>query len=80
VLLRKGRKRRRASIVTATRRGGQREEGAEGMMEGDAMALGKARGLLDVPFELVGKVASACTVAEARDVERGAAAARHGVS
>lgn len=33
--------------------------------------------LEDIPFELVGKVASACAVAEAGDVERGAAAARH---
>jgi len=31
----------------------------------------------NIPFELVGKVASACAVAEAGDVERGAAAARH---
>jgi hypothetical protein len=31
----------------------------------------------DIPFELVGEVASACAVAEAGDVERGAAAARH---
>ena len=31
----------------------------------------------DIPFELVGKVASACSVAEASDVERSAAAARH---
>ena len=32
----------------------------------------------DIPFELVGEVASACSVAEAGDVERSAAAARHG--
>jgi hypothetical protein len=31
----------------------------------------------DIPFELVGKVASARSVAEAGDVERSAAAARH---
>lgn len=32
----------------------------------------------DIPFELIGKVASARSVAEAGDVERSAAAARHG--
>jgi len=31
----------------------------------------------DVPFELVGEVARAGAVAEARDVERSATAARH---
>ena len=29
----------------------------------------------DVPFELIGEIASACAVAEASDVERGTAAA-----
>ena len=38
---------------------------------------GWGEALEDIPFELVGKVASACAVAEAGDVERGAAAARH---
>lgn len=33
--------------------------------------------LWDVPFELVGEVAGAGAVAEAGDVERGAASARH---
>lgn len=36
-----------------------------------------SRIVVDVPFELVGKVAGARAVAEASDVERGAAAARH---
>ena len=36
------------------------------------------RGPGNVPFEFVGEVASAGAVAEARDVERGATAARHG--
>jgi hypothetical protein len=35
---------------------------------------------MDIPFELVGQVASARTMAEAGDVERSAAAARHVVS
>lgn len=38
---------------------------------------GWGEALEDIPFELVGKVASACAVAEAGDVERGAASARH---
>ncbi|KAH8641541.1 hypothetical protein IG631_04482 [Alternaria alternata] len=41
------------------------------------MRSGWGEALEDIPFELVGKVASACAVAEAGDVERGAAAARH---
>ena len=32
----------------------------------------------DVPFELVGEIASACAVTEASDIEGGSAAARHG--
>ena len=41
--------------------------------EGD----GLRRGEEDIPFEFEGKVARAGAVAEAGDVERGAAAARH---
>jgi hypothetical protein len=41
---------------------------------------GKTRLQYYIPFELVGQVASARTVAEAGDVKRGAAAARHVVS
>ena len=46
---------------------------------GKAVEEGTALGAVDVPFEFVGKVARAGAVAEARDVERSAAAARHGV-
>jgi hypothetical protein len=40
-------------------------------------ATGGMMALWDVPFELVGEVAGAGAVAEAGDVERGAASARH---
>ena len=40
-------------------------------------AFGEGMALWDVPFELVGEVASAGAVAEAGDVERSAASARH---
>jgi len=64
------------------RRGG--EEGGVGTdkrrAEGGRADRGpsKAADSWDVPFELVCEVASAGAVAEARNVERGAAAARHG--
>ena len=54
-----------------------RDEGGGGRRrEDDGRAGGEALG--DIPFELVGKVASAGAVAEAGDVERGSSAARHG--
>ena len=37
-------------------------------------------GVVDVPFELVGQITSTCAVAEAANVEGGAAAARRHVS
>jgi hypothetical protein len=47
-------------------------------MDGEGSAGGRVgRGSGNVPFEFVGEVARAGAVAEARDVERGAAAARH---
>lgn len=39
-----------------------------------------SEGERNIPFELVGQVARASAVAEAGDVKRGAAAARHVVS
>ena len=42
----------------------------------DAATIGEGGALSNIPFELVGEVASAGAVAEASDVERGAAA-RH---
>ena len=43
----------------------------------ETTTIGQGEALGDIPFELVGKVASAGAVAKAGDVERGAAA-RHG--
>lgn len=48
-------------------------------MDGEGEDDGRrGRGSANVPFEFVGEVARAGAVAEARDVERRAAAARHG--
>lgn len=50
-------------------------------MDGEEKDGGRVgRGLGNVPFEFVGEVASAGAVAEARDVESGAASARHRVA
>jgi hypothetical protein len=43
----------------------------------DAVTIGEGGALSNIPFELVGEVAGAGAVAEASDIERGAAAARH---
>jgi hypothetical protein len=61
----------------------QRGRGWDGgrwmQMDGERDDGGRVgRGSGNVPFEFVGEVARAGAVAEARDVERGAAAARHG--
>jgi hypothetical protein len=58
---------RRGVASIATRKLGKR---------GGTVAPGEALG--NVPFEFVGEVASAGAVAEARNVERGTTAARHG--
>ena len=60
--------RRRAS------RGREVEVGAE---EGVRVDSWTSQSLSDVPFEFEGEIASACAMAEAGDIESGAAAARH---
>jgi hypothetical protein len=75
----------RGRDVAARRRGGAgaARRGWDGgrwmQMDGERDDGGRlGRGSGNVPFEFVGEVARAGAVAEARDVERGAAAARHG--
>jgi hypothetical protein len=67
----------RSSIVREGHAERQREMDGKGDGDDDDDRGGR-EALGNVPFEFVGEVASAGAVAEARDVEGGTAAARHG--
>lgn len=72
------------SLRSGRRKVLDRDRTIGGCLVGGAMGKEGSKGLTtgrssvtDVPFELVGKVASACPMAEAGDIEGGTAGARH---